>query len=329
MNRRLDRIKQDSAKADEAIAQLIASGELKGETPNPATLETAASTDSTPEQPVATETDSANESKEPQAEMVPESKYKSAVKAMNAAQKERAEFEKTLKEILEQNETIKRELEVIKNQKKEVTSEDADELSKLFNFDNDEVTLWEDEFPKTAKIAEKKASQVKQELDSNIKNVQKELADMKAEIEEKKLREQIAQRDNQIKERHPDFDDVRLSEEFKEWIYNSAPSMYKGVYEGTIPFGVDDVIKVFDDYKASTKKQPSQPVAKKVASAEMPVKTAPTVSADMVLGNIDEFTEADFNRLSQNIHRVKDHAKRAELMKKAEAYFQKQFKTKT
>lgn len=336
MNRRLERIKQDSAKADEVIAQLVAEGELTavdGQKPStsievPPSVESAINTESEPvETPVATETSSANETQEPQDTMIPESKYKSAVKAMNAAQKERAEFEKTLKEILEQNETFKRELESIKNQKKEV--KDDDDFSELFDI-KDEISEWEEEFPKTAKIAEKKALVVREELNSKVKTVEEQLQEIKAELEEAKIRKQVAERDSIIKEVHADYDDVRLSDEFREWIYGSAPSIYKGVYEGTIPFEVRDVIKVLDDYKSATsssKKTATAPAVKKVAAAEMPVKTTPTVSANMQLENVETFTEADFMRLSSNIHRIKDPAKRAELMKKADAFFAKQFKT--
>lgn len=336
MNRRLDRIKQESAKADEAIAELVAMGELSaenGQKPSaniqvPGSIREAVSTDpETNDETVASETYSANEIQEPQDSMISESKYKSAVKAMNAAQKERAEYEKTLKDILEQNESIKRELESLKNQKQEVSNKDAYDLSELFNNNEDEVSDWETEFPKTAKIAEKKALLVRDELSNKFKTVEDQLNTLKAELDESKIRKQINERDEQIKQVHPDFDDVRLSDEFKTWIYGSAPSIYKGVYEGTIPFDVSDVIKVFDDYKATTsaKKTTVPTSAKKVASAEMPVKTSPSVSANMQLGNDEDFTEIDFMKLSSTIHRVKDPVKRAALMKQADNFFSKQF----
>jgi hypothetical protein len=336
MNRRLEKIKQDSASANEAIAELVASGELTahdGQKPStsielPNSIGKAYNTETeTIEKTVASETSSANEIQEPQDAMVSESKYKSAVKAMNAAQKERSEYEKTLKDILEQNESIKRELEDIRNQK--VSNVDTDNLSELFNMDttNDEVSDWEAEFPKTARIAEKKALVVKNELNNKFKTVEDQVNTIKAELDESKIRKQINERDEQIKQVHPDFDDVRLSDEFKEWIYGSAPSIYRGVYEGTIPFDVNDVIKVFDDYKLSTNKTTVPTTVKKVAPAEMRVKTSPSVSSNMRLENVEELTEVDFMRISQNIHRVKDPVKRAELMKKADNFFSKQFKT--
>lgn len=332
MNRRMQLIKEQSAKAGELAQQLIASGEMGSGIPLNSDSFTALQSEDTTvsgssdvQSPLITEQTevkekTANETNTEVASVVSESQYKAAVKAMNTAQKERAETEKMLKDIAEQNRLINDELQKIKE-----TQNTKLELGTIDN--SDDVSEWENEYPKTVKIAEKKAAQIKKELKGEFKTLQDELTALKTEIEEGKIAKQMSERDSEIKKVHPDFDEVRLSDEFKNWIYSSAPTMYKGVYEGTIPFDISDVIKVVHDYKNSM----NLPVntknltKKTVSPAEVSVRTSPSVSSNMDLVKIDEFTEQDFMRLSTNIHKIKDPNKRAELMKRADSFFQKQF----
>lgn len=339
MSKRLEKIKQESASADTLIQELLKKGELTN-SPAVETLNET-QTESLSQEPISEQestqiadtmpNSSANDTIVESAKedgLVSESQYKSAVKAMNAAQKERAETEKLLKDIAEQNKLIQQELQLMKSNKGK--DDDFSGLTNSFSDDDsDEMNDLENELPKTVKIAEKKALEVKTELSKQFKTVEDDLRELKKELEDAKVQKELAQRDMVIKQSHPDFDEVRFSDEFKSWIYNSAPSMYKGVYEGTIPFGVDDVIKVFDDYKISTgkPKHNSQSPIKKPGSAESKVKTNPTVTSNMAMAVEETLTEQDFLALPKMIHRLKDPAQRKALMDKADAFLLKQQKT--
>ena len=337
MSKRLELIKQQSEHAAKMVQQLLANGELSGDPViEPVLEEKIVETPSLPDEiqeqssPVKSSknTVSANDTEVelPSDEsVVPEHQYKSAVKAMNEAQRQKSEYEKVLKDLEDQNRLYQEQIKLIEL-KRNVLPESSD-VSTSYDLDEDEKEL-----PKTVKIAERRASRIKDELGPKISSVEQELVNLRKEIESSKVEKMILERDAVIKQVHPDFDDVRFSDNFKTWIYGDAPSMYKGVYEGTIPFETSDVIKVFDDYKKSTgkTKQIAQSTTKKPGSAESQVKTSPSVNSEMSIQSEDTFTAKDLEALPKMIHKVKDPTQRAMLIQRAEAFiFKQQSKLKT
>jgi hypothetical protein len=256
---------------------------------------------------------------------VSEKQYKSAVKAMNEAQRKAAEAERLLKQQAEENEKFKNELLAIKQQ----LSQKQPEVSSVSLIDQ-ALDKWKEEYPDTVNMNRATAQAVKQEVESmlqtRLSSVEEQIRASREEQERFKILEQIRLRDERVKQVHTDYDDIRLSDEFKSWIYGDAPSIYKSVYEGSIPFDDRDAIKIMDDYK-SFSKPPEQlkPVVSrpKPGAAEVSVKTASAVNADMGLNTEPEFSADDVAKLPYMIHRIKDPAQRKALMDKADKFMSK------
>lgn len=262
--------------------------------------------------------------------LVSEKQYKSAVKAMNEAQRKAAETEKLLKKQAEENEIFKAELEAIKQKMSQPALENGVSLV------SQALDKWKEEYPDTVNMNLETANAVKQEvkqlIDSRLYSVEEQLKKSRAEQEHFKLLEQIRLRDEKIKQHHSDYDDVRLSDDFKTWVYGEAPSIYQGVYEGTIPFNDRDAVKIMDDFKAykssvdSNKPVVSRP---KPSAAEVSPKINAAVSSDMGQTNEPDFTAEDLQRLPYMINRIKNPAERKALMDKADRFMSRQLsKTK-
>lgn len=301
----------------------VATEAVQAEPSQPVT-ETVSSTDN---HPSAIENPSAEEVKEA---LVSEKQYKAAVKAMNDAQRQKAEADRLLKQQAEEHEKFKAELLAIKQQ--------IQQPSKTNNVSlvDQALSPFAEEYPDTVKMDILAANAVKEEvrnlIDSRFQNVEDQLRQSREEQERFKILEQIRLRDEKVKQVHPDYDDVRLSDDFKTWIYGEAPSLYKAVYEGAIPFDEKDAVKIVSDFKSyatptvENKTVTSRP---RPGAAEASVKTASAVVADMGINNEPEFTAEDMQRLPYMINRVKDPAQRKALMDKAQNFMTKQIsKTK-
>lgn len=262
--------------------------------------------------------------------LVSEKQYKSAVKAMNEAQRKAAESERLLMQQAKENEKFKAELEAIKQQMNQPAQETGASLV------SQALDKWKEEYPDTVNINLETANAVKQEvkqlIDSRLYSVEEQLKNSRAEQEHFKLLEQIRIRDEKVKQHHSDYDDVRLSDDFKTWVYGEAPSIYQGVYEGTIPFNDRDAVKIMNDFKAykssvdSNKPVVSRP---KPSAAEVSPKINAAVSSDMGQTNEPDFTAEDLQRLPYMINRIKNPAERKALMDKADRFMSRQLsKTK-
>ena len=269
-----DEIRANAKRADELAKQLAAEGNLMpsegsktavftNEIPDfsaPTTEPEAKEAVAEPSQPQseavenissATEKPAAEEVQVEEAS-VSEKQYKSAVKAMNEAQRKAAETERLLKQQAEENEKFKNELLAIKQQ----LSQKQPEASSVSLIDQ-ALDKWKEEYPDTVNMNRATAQAVKQEvenlLQTRLSSVEEQIRASREEQERFKILEQIRLRDERVKQVHTDYDDVRLSDEFKSWIYGDAPSIYRSVYEGSIPFDDRDAIKIMDDYKSFSK----------------------------------------------------------------------------
>lgn len=353
MPNKRDEIRENAKRADELAKQLATEGslmpkdgsktsvfsnqvpDLKVPTVENAVVESVKEEPAKESVPVAT-VQSANEnlttevSNEVEAS-VSEKQYKSAVKAMNEAQRKAADAERLLKQQTEEHEKFKQELLAIKQQR----VQGEPEVEKVSSIDQ-ALMKWQEEYPDTVNINRAASNAVKKELESMIQNkfasVDEQLNIARQEQEKVKFLEQVRLRDERVKAVHTDYDDVRLSDDFKTWIYGEAPSIYQGVYEGNISFDDKDAVKIIGDFKSYKKSlEPSKPtfVSPKPGSAEVAVKTSASVGPDMGLETESDFTADDVAKLPYIIHRIKDPAQRKVLMEKADKFMSKQLsKTK-
>ena len=252
--------------------------------------------------------------------------YKAAVKAMNEAQREKAELEKLMKKQLEDSDSLKTELE---NIKKQIGTKQKEETS-VTNLD-DVFSEWENDLPDTTRMVKSATNAIKEDLSrmfsEKLLTVEQQLNDQKKEKELIKLQEIVRLRDERVKTVHPDYDDIRFSDEFKTWIYEDAPSIYKSVYEGTVSFDERDASRVIEDYKSSKgiSANKSTSPKSKPGAAEVSVKTQSAVSPDMGLSTNEEtFTADDLAKLPYMINRIRDPKERKALMDRADKYMTKQ-----
>ena len=332
---RKEEIKENARRADELAKQLASQGNLS---PADGIIKNSQWTNRVPDvnAPVAEPSDSVSkeqsslneqetivsaESKPPVVEseepLVPEKQYRSAVKAMNEAQRNFADIRRQLEDEATQKAMLLKELETLKTRKvsKKMDSEESDSyFDKLLGEDNQSTDNV---------ISDDKTSL----LEKKLLSVEEQLQSQKEERELIKVQDQIRQRDERIKKHHTDYDDIRFSDDFKAWIYGDAPSLYKQVYEGTVQFDETDAVKVLSDYKVF--RTPAAKLSRpKPGAAEMGVKNNPSVVSEMATKTEDEFTAEDISNLPYTIHKIKDPAQRKALMDKADAFMSKHL-TKT
>ena len=331
-------IRENARRADELVKQLSAEGNLLPPNGVKTTVFTnrvpdiMAQTDAQPTSETTLETEespvtdgeipSANEKSATEddldGELVSKKQYKSAVKAMNEAQRQKAEYERLSMDREQEHLRIKAELEAFKRQnlapKEDTTDTELDQT----------LSEWND-LPDTQSMVKQGAKVVINRVNEKVSAVEQEIFDLKKTLEDSKIQVLVAERDKKIKEVHSDYDDVRLSDEFKAWIYSDAPSMYKKVYEGAVSFDEKDAISIVDSFKSfvspkSTKKNP----ASKVGSAEVSVKTSPAVASDMGSSKEDDFSSDDLASLPYVINKLRDPKQRKALMDRADKFISKQ-----
>lgn len=254
-----------------------------------------------------------------------EHRYKSAVKAMNEAQRKAADREKEIARIEKEKDELISQLQRTPIYNPVQPLEDTS----VTNLDQ-ALSEWELELPDTTKIVKTATEAVRKDLSrmfqEKFSTVEHQLEEQKKEKELIKMQEIVRLRDERVKKVHPDYDDIRFSDDFKSWIYGDAPSIYKAVYEGTVSFDDRDASKVIEDFKLfkgptgkSTSPKP------KPGAAEVSVKTQSAVSPDMGLNNNEEtFTAEDLANLPYMINRIRDPKERKALMDRADKYMTKQ-----
>lgn len=347
MPSRNEQIRANAQKADELVKQLAASGSLMpqggiktsvftNEVPDLSapTTETIANSPSVEPETAPLNTDpnpSANETKlgevkEDSDSSSFEHRYKSAVKAMNEAQRKAADKEKMLAQLEKEKEEYRLRLEQL-SQNRETSFSGQQDVS-----DSDQASWsqWEEELPDTTKIVRAATEAVRKDLNrafqEKFSTVEQQLNEQKQEKELFKMQEIVRLRDERVKTVHSDYDDIRFSDDFKSWIYGDAPSIYKAVYEGTVSFDDRDAAKVIEDYKLfrGPSGKSSSPKAK-VGAAEVSVRTQSAVSPDMGLNNNEEtLTAEDISSLPYTINRIRDPKERKALMDKVDKYMSKQ-----
>lgn len=342
MSSKMQEIRENARRADELAKQLASEGNLLPKDGVKTSLFTNMVPESlTPSEPAAepkaqeivpepfkeveAPQSSATENlsqQEEEEKLISEKQYKSAVKAMNEAQRKAAEAEKLLREQAEQNERFQAELQQIKHK-----LQSGQEVSEEDSFSIDEILApYSEDLPDTTEVVRRATKAIHDKMNESfnrkLMTVEQQIQRQKEEAEKIKFIEKIRQRDEAVRQKHPDYDDIRMSDEFKTWIYGEAPSLYRAAYEGTVDFTDRDADKIISDYKVFSSPQKSVPNRPKVGSAEVGIKTPSSVVPEMGISNEPDFTAEDMEKLPYMIHRVKDPAQRKALMEKADRYLQ-------
>lgn len=83
----------------------------------------------------------------------------------------------------------------------------------------EEIEAWASKYPEVAKIVDSIAQKRAKEASSEVENSMSDLRKMKAQLEREKA-------EHQLKTMHPDFDSIRQSKQFHDWV-SAQPSYIK------------------------------------------------------------------------------------------------------
>lgn len=320
---RSDKIREDAKKAEDLIRSLKHKGAEQDSKPDADTerLEEIVTSKLT-EQPEQL-TQSANdevpktEAGTHDEEVVENSRYKAAVKAMNEAQRRSAELQRELETQKDERAKFLEQIALTRMTQEQETTKVEAEVE-----EDTELKRLEEELPDTVRVAKAQAQRIKREFEKTtnpkLLEVEKQLTELKSMLERTKLEESISKRDDNIRLKHEDYDSIRTSEEFRNWIYTDAPSFYKGAYEGSIAFNDSDGMKIISDYKAARGIE-TKTERKKLPSAEVAVKTKSSVS-NIPPREEQLISPEEMEQLPYMLNRIKDPAKRKALMDKADQY---------
>jgi hypothetical protein len=89
---------------------------------------------------------------------------------------------------------------------------------------DEEISEWSKQYPDVAKIVETIATKKAQELDSSIEKRLQNIAER--EIESNRQRAEV-----ELLQLHPDFDEIRNSEDFHSWVQEQPTWIQKALYE--------------------------------------------------------------------------------------------------
>lgn len=89
---------------------------------------------------------------------------------------------------------------------------------------DEEISEWSQRYPDVAKIVETIATKKAQELDSSIEKRLQHIAER--EIESTRQRAEV-----ELLQLHPDFDEIRNSEDFHSWVQEQPAWIQKALYE--------------------------------------------------------------------------------------------------
>jgi len=145
---------------------------------------------------------------------------------------------------------------------------------------DEDIESWAKEYPDVASIVETIAAKKAQEMFSKAEIRLQELDDAQAEVTRAKA-------ENKIKESHPDFDELRESDEFHDWADEQPKWVKDALYENS-----DDpasVVRIIDLYKIDNDLTNNYSKNKRKAAASTVTKRSKTeVDAKGVSGLITE-----------------------------------------
>lgn len=129
----------------------------------------------------------------------------------------------------------------------------------------EELEAWANKYPDLYNIIQAVADDRAQQRDS-------QLDDRLKSVEERERHAAMQQALQEIRQAHPDFDNLRSSDEFHEWAETQRPWVQQALYENETD--AQSVIDVIDLYKARNKKNTGQKSKQAERDAASPVKTS-------------------------------------------------------
>ena len=175
---------------------------------------------------------------------------------------------------------MERETLIAQPQEEEVYEEDAD------------IASFKENYPDVYNVVETLAS----------KNATKEVQELKQEIERLSKKEEQLQAKSAYQELlalHPDFSDIKKSDQFKDWLGKQPPSIADGIINNNSD--VQYASRVLDLYKAdtaSTKKPRGRPSKKQLAAAaEAVTRTTPVNVSTNSDANKKVWTTSEIRKL--------------------------------
>lgn len=173
-----------------------------------------------------------------------------------------AEKEKKLQERLEELEN-----KLAKASTKEIKPPASDE----------DLAAWKKKYPDVARIVETMAIKI---ADDKVKATQADLESLRGYQQRTKKERAISE----IKEAHPDFDDLSASDEFHDWVESQSKWVQDALYENEEDSSA--VISVLDLYKAKTGL--SQKAVEKSAAKGVKTRERTSLDAESTKGKIRE-----------------------------------------
>ena len=170
----------------------------------------------------------------------------------------------------------------------------AKPTSPRFPKTEEEVAEWMQKYPDVAAIVKTIAGKTNEEMNEDIK---RDLAVLRAKTQENMFKESYLK----LLEKHPDFDQLRETVEFKEWIADQPDNLQNAIFNPVLDenfTGVKAAARVIDLYKADKgllkKKTPETQDNNQVAKS---VNTKSRTSID-TQGNKATFTESQVASMS-------------------------------
>ena len=165
---------------------------------------------------------------------------------------------------------------------------------------DEEISEWSKQYPDVAKIVETIATKKAQELDSSIEKRLQNIAER--EIESNRQRAEV-----ELLQLHPDFDEIRNSEDFHLWVQEQPSWIQKALYENEndakSAARAIDLYKIDSDIVTKKAKKPNnKDAAKSVSSKNSITKPqADEVSASIKESDVDKMSAQEYEKHAEAI----------------------------
>lgn len=166
---------------------------------------------------------------------------------------------------------------------------------------DEEISEWSKQYPDVAKIVETIATKKAQELDSSIEKRLQNIAER--EIESNRQRAEV-----ELLQLHPDFDEIRNSENFHSWVQEQPAWVQQALYENDND--AKSAARAIDLYKIDTDmagKKAKQPKGNKDAAKSVTTKASnakpQTDESSMQIkeSDVDKMSAQEYEKHSEEI----------------------------
>lgn len=175
----------------------------------------------------------------------------------------------------------------------------------------DDYEAWVKEYPDVAKVFETMILKKSKDTNEKLEATQKEIAATK-------LRNAFEAAYNKILKAHPDFDDIKTSDEFKAWMAEQPKNIYDSINS---PSGYDDeavraAVYTIDLYKERGPGKKAKPKATRDQEAAKTVKSSGASAPDLDNGKptfsesqIQAMTSREFEKYQEAIFQAQEEGR--------------------